>query len=297
VNRKLYVLFGLAVTFMLALTLSAQPTILSSSTVSANISAPSLTSSGAIMQGTQVSGQAYASNWAGYIVATSLSDPQPDVNYVTGSWEVQSAPSHLWYNAYSCQWIGIGGALNGDQTLIQVGTESNGYWWTSQYYAWYEMLPTSTQSGNSSEVTITSMSVHPGDVIDAYITEYGTSSEWQIWIGDLTTGQYYMNEFHYEPSMLSAEWIEERPMIDGSLPTLENFGTSYYGPHYTGVDNPNLVGFSNGVEYTIGQAFAYESVYMTSNGASSGTLLASTSALTGTTYALDSFTVTWKAGS
>ncbi len=296
-KSKFYVLFGVAIAFMLSMTLSVQPALASNNNLSTSTSVSLSSTSDTIMQSTQVSGQTYSSNWAGYIAASSISDPQPDITYVTGSWIVQSAPAHFGYNAYSSQWIGIGGAFTGDPTLIQVGTESNGYWWTSQYYAWYEMLPTSTQSGNSSGVLLSSMTIHPGDVMDAYISEYGSSSEWQIFIGDLTTGQYYMNEFHYQPSMISAEWIEERPTLSSGLPSLENFGTAYYGPQYTGNSNPNQVGFSNGVFYTIGGAFAYESVDMTSNGLSTGTLLASASALTGTTYPLDSFTVTWHAGS
>ncbi len=234
---------------------------------------------------TTTQGTATTENWAGYLVASSLSNPQPVFYEVDGSWIVQTPAGHFYgTETYSSQWIGIGGWFS--NTLIQVGTESNAHnYYQNSYYAWYEMLPTSTQAGNSSNVKITSLAVHSGDVIDASISEYQSSSEWTIYIQDVTTGQSYQNNFHYSPDMKSAEWIEERPTVNGNYANLANFGTAYFGPQYTS-GYYNRAYDTNGYIYDI-NSLPYDSISMYD---SSGTLMASPSSLGSDG---NSFTVTW----
>lgn len=79
-----------------------------------------------------------AGNWAGYVVASQIFNPQPAVQNVSASWVVPQVMD-VGADAYLSVWIGIGGQF--DQTLIQVGTEQDFTNGQAKYYAWYEMLP------------------------------------------------------------------------------------------------------------------------------------------------------------
>lgn len=233
--------------------------------------------------------QRASDNWAGYVVSSNFSNSQPVFWEVDGSWVVQTVTPQFSGQTYeSSQWIGIGGWFNG--AMIQTGTESNanGNGGTS-YYAWYEMIPTATQAGNSTSVIISKMTIHQGDIIDASIYEAGSSSEWTIFIYDTTTGQYYQNNFGYSPDMRSAEWIDERPYDTntGTYYPLAYFGTAYFGPQYTnGYSNRGYD--TNGYIYDINSLPNYE-LYIID---SSGNMLAQASALGSDG---NSFTVTWYA--
>ena len=52
-----------------------------------------------------------------------------------------------------------------------------------------------------------------------------TSNEWNVTISDLNSGQSFSNLFTYPSSMLTAEWIVERPEANNVLTSLANFGT------------------------------------------------------------------------
>jgi hypothetical protein len=55
-------------------------------------------------------------------------------------------------------WVGIGG-LNGDQTLIQVGTEQDASaTGATTYYAWYETLPGTKSACRRSNIEIADFS-------------------------------------------------------------------------------------------------------------------------------------------
>jgi hypothetical protein len=113
-------------------------------------------------------------------------------------------------------WIGIGGQF--DATLIQAGTEQDSTRGQETYSAWYELL-------NASVVTIDSLSITPGDNITGSISLLDpTNSIWSIEIHDVTNEQSFQKNVSYPSSMLSAEWIVERPTINGHLTTLADFG-------------------------------------------------------------------------
>ena len=198
-----------------------------------------------------------SSNWAGYIAASSISNPQAAVTGISGSWIVQNVNASD-SCTYSAQWIGIGGFFSNDQTLIQTGTTSQ-YDCGSSFSAWYEILPAAETPIN--------MNVQPGNIITAHIFLAQAPDTWHIYLNDTSENEHFYKSLNYNSSMLSAEWIEERPEIDGQLSCLSNFGTAYYGNYYTGVSSTNYVTI-NGETGPIND-FAYENVTMTSN---SGTL-------------------------
>ncbi len=206
----------------------------------------------------------YSLNWAGYVVTSSTST----ITMVNGSWVVQTVASSK-RQTYSAQWVGIGGFS--DSTLIQTGTSSDSASGTTKYYAWYELLPASeTQLGSA-------YLVNPGDDINAFVALVNTNS-WNITINDLTRPWHYSIIVSYVSSQKSAEWIEERPAIAGSLTTLANFGTASYGGDYISqfpLSNTNCATVGTSTS-PIG-AFAYQSISMVS---SNGRILAQPSSLT-----------------
>jgi hypothetical protein len=158
-----------------------------------------------------------SSNWFGYNQGT-LEQGSKLFNSITGDWAVPTATQHSSGEAeYSSDWIGIGGGCvdSGctatDSTLIQTGTEqdvgSNG---APSYSVWWEVIP-------GPSLTITSMTVKPGDRMDASIAEVVPDSNlWTITIKDLSSGQSYTTTVPYSSTHATAEWIEETPLILGT---------------------------------------------------------------------------------
>jgi hypothetical protein len=156
-----------------------------------------------------------SSDWSGYIVASDLNYPRPSVTSVNGSWTVPTVNVSLG-DSFSAAWIGIGGRFDG--TLIQTGTEQDSLRGQGTYWAWYELF-------DHNAVTIDSLSLVPGDRISASISLLDpTTSMWSIEIYDLTNEQSFQKNVVYTSSLLSAEWILERPTINGRTMTLADFG-------------------------------------------------------------------------
>lgn len=157
-----------------------------------------------------------AGNWAGYVVTGNALNANASVQGVSGSWVVPSVKSSVGIT-YSSVWVGIGGQY--DSTLIQVGTEQDSLNGSENYYAWYEMLP-------STEVTLSSIKVSPGDSVEASVNLVNANSNvWSISIQDVTSNGRFQEDFTYSSPKLSAEWIVERPEINNALTQLANFGS------------------------------------------------------------------------
>lgn len=155
-------------------------------------------------------------NWAGYAAAYNFSDPQPVVTGVSGSWVVPQVQVSV-NDSFSAVWVGIGGTFR--RTLIQAGSEQDCVGGVVSYSAWYELLPFDS-------VTITDMDVSPGDTIVASISLANSLLDtWSIELDDLSTGQNFSQSFFYGSSRLSAEWVVERPDINGALSQIANFGS------------------------------------------------------------------------
>ncbi len=147
-------------------------------------------------------------NWSGYIA-----DSSGDYTGVTGTWTVPSVTTSASVAA-DATWVGIGGVSSDD--LIQAGTQAITQNGSTQYQAWYEVLP-----GSSNPVSLT---VSPGDSVTATLSEQ-SSNLWLITIRDNTTGQSYSNTVNYASSNSSAEWIEEMPSDQVGLIPLDDFGS------------------------------------------------------------------------
>ncbi len=228
-----------------------------------------LSYSGAITEGKSLVNQVESLNWAGYVGTSS----SPVTTSVKGSWVVQ-APGSTSSATYSSEWIGIGGYS--DDTLVQTGTESDYYDGAAHYTAWYEVLP-------AAETPISGISVSPGDIINASVTQVpGTSDEWNVTLVDVTQHKGFSIIVTYSSSQKSSDWVEERPELCSgsscSLTTLASFGTAYYGSDNTGVPGTNFANMGSGTE-PISSMPGVTSITMVSENGRTLTTLATPSAL------------------
>src|SRR4051812_12409527 len=172
---------------------------------------------------------AQSNNWFGYNQGT-LEQGGKMFNAITGDWTVPTATQHTaGQDEASSDWIGIGGGCIdaactvGDNTLIQTGTEQDVNGGSASYSAWYELIP-------APSLTITSLTVHPGDHMHASIAEtIAGANVWNITLQDVTTGKSFSTTVPYTSTHATAEWIEETPLTFGTggaglaaLPNLSN---------------------------------------------------------------------------
>jgi hypothetical protein len=170
-----------------------------------------------------------SSNWFGYSQG-SVEQGEKLFNSIGGSWIVPTASQHTSGQAEaSSDWIGIGGGCvdSGctvtDSTLIQTGTEQDvSATGAPSYSAWYELVP-------APSLTITSMTVQPGDQMHASISQVANDADvFDITIQDVTRNESYSTTVPYPSTMDTAEWIEETPLEIGTdagfaaLPNLTN---------------------------------------------------------------------------
>jgi hypothetical protein len=155
-----------------------------------------------------------SSNWFGYNLGT-LERSGTLFNSIAGDWTVPKPTQHTAGQAEnSSDWIGIGGGCVdaactvGDNTLIQTGTEqdvdASG---KASYSAWWEIIP-------APSLEITTMTVAAGDHMHAAIAELVPNSNlWTITLQDVTRGETFTQTVPYSSTHLTAEWIEETPLL------------------------------------------------------------------------------------
>jgi hypothetical protein len=170
-----------------------------------------------------------SSNWFGYNQG-SLELGGKQFNAITGDWTVPAATQHVaGQEEFSSDWIGIGGGCVDtactvtDNTLIQAGTESDvDAAGNASYSAWWEIIP-------GPSIAITNMTIAAGDHMHSSIAEVIPGSNvWTITLQNLTRGGSFSQTVPYSSSHLTAEWIEETPLLLGTnagfaaLPNLTN---------------------------------------------------------------------------
>jgi hypothetical protein len=181
-------------------------------------------------------------SWAGYAVtagapytSASAAWQVPDVSYDGGA-------TPYGYE-YVLNWTGIGGY--GDQTLIQLGTESVvSTAGVKSFYTWYELYPAVSQG--------VALTVKPGDIVTASLQCTANCSPsqtqtWQLTLSDDTTGAAWTQTLQYQSSMASAEWITEPPYYGTGFLPLADYGQTTYDPVEANGSNPNLSLAANGI--------------------------------------------------
>jgi hypothetical protein len=169
-------------------------------------------------------------NWAGY----GLWGTTGPWHQVSATWVIPAPSNQTPGQAeYSATWTGIGGGCTDftctatDPTLIQAGTEQdvdqNG---NISIYAWYELYPQPEQA--------VPLLVNIGDTLFASVYENPPDSgSWSITIADQSTGGSWVSPpISYQSNYLTAEWVTERPTVNGSLSALPaltpvNFTSSF----------------------------------------------------------------------
>lgn len=140
-----------------------------------------------------------STNWSGYADTSSSGA----VTKVTGSWTVPSISCPTSGTTYVAVWVGIDGYASStvEQTGI-LGECNNG---SPSYSAWYEFYP-------AAMVTITGVSVKPGDVVTASVTSLG-GGQFTTSISDANSGSATNTGTVSSAQQNSAEWIVERPAL------------------------------------------------------------------------------------
>lgn len=160
---------------------------------------------------------ARVSHWSGYLVDLNLANRSQGVTSVSGTWTVPSVIASE-NDTFSSVWVGIGGY--GETSLIQAGTEQHCVDGQVEYFAWYELLPKTINR-------IHTLTIYPGDSVTTTITLLDfEESSWLIKIEDHTRSTAFQRTVTYNSTMKSAEWIVERPTVNGKISTLADFGTA-----------------------------------------------------------------------
>jgi autotransporter-associated beta strand protein len=173
-----------------------------------------------------------SSNWSGYFASAPSGEAFSDIS---STWVIPSIEAPSSGTTYSAAWIGFDGVT--DSTVEQCGTLSyisaHG---SATNFAWYEFYPAGL-------VDITSLTVHPGDTMNAEIT-YETSESssgnyaYYFDLSDQTTGGSYTNTLFTSSNdaRSSAEWIDEAPTVNGKQSTLANFGSVTFSNDLAALD-------------------------------------------------------------
>ena len=174
-------------------------------------------------------------NWSGRALARKK--PVPAFTSTMGTWMVPLAQqafgtcSGAW--DYSSQWVGIDGFSN--DYLFQAGSSADAYCdggsTSTSYFPWIEWLPAASYEivqtneepfpfapGDQLIVTVTATDWSDGQSSNGTLSYTDVTQNWQV-SGALTAGDiggtYVVGD--------SAEWIVERPEVDGELSTLANY--------------------------------------------------------------------------
>lgn len=157
-------------------------------------------------------------SWSGYVVASDFSNPQPQVIGISAKWTVPTVNASA-IDAYSSAWVGIGGHF--DKSLIQIGTEHDWVNGKEKFRAWYELLP-------DYAINIP-MNISQGHAISASINLINSETNlWNLQLTNLNNGESFSENYVYNSTRLSAEWIVERPTLNGQMTYLSNFGTMMF---------------------------------------------------------------------
>ena len=161
-------------------------------------------------------------NWSGYVDT----GPTGTFTSVNGDWTVPALTCNSGTNAYASAWIGIDGY--GSSTVEQDGIEadcnpSN----VASYYAWYEMFgDNEINGGDEVELSPSPYPVSPGDAMSASVSV--VDNVWTFKISDSTQEWKYevTGPGTFSADQESAEWIVERPEVDGNTGVpLADFGS------------------------------------------------------------------------
>ena len=163
-----------------------------------------------------------SSNWSGY----AETGAPGSFTSVAGSWTVPAVSCAADPGSYSSDWVGIDGDAINSSTVEQDGTDSDCAGTQPSYYAWYEMY--GDEAVDHGDAVDLPNPVSAGDTMSAGVSVSGSS--WTLSITDDTAGWSQTIPITYSgAAKATAEWIVERPQVNGGLATLADFGGVGFG--------------------------------------------------------------------
>lgn len=193
----------------------------------------------AIRKGT-IAGPAQTFNWSGSVVFPPSGG---SFGCIMGEWTVPNPYAVYqdgWY--FASEWVGIDGFTQQSRgDVLQAGTGTDAFWvagW-KDIYAWWEWYP-------DNEVRIINFPVSSGDIMVCLITvEYPWRASVYLKNESNSVGTSFTITAPSGTSLVGdcAEWIVERPDLNGNITWLADFDAIY---------------FDNGVAgYNVGSARTY----------------------------------------
>ena len=173
---------------------------------------------------------ATSGNWSGSV---AFAPAKRTFGWVAGQWTVPNPHAPGIGSYYASEWVGIDGWGSGD--VLQAGTETEiidlGIFSSTQVYAWWEWFP-------SGEVAITNFSVAAGDIMYCLIC-VSSSTTATVYLTNQSSGVSTSFSITAPKGTAlvgnSAEWIVERPTINGSVASLTDTKAVYFDEGVAGL--------------------------------------------------------------
>ena len=191
---------------------------------------------------------ATSSNWSGSVAFPSA---RRTFGWVAGQWTVPNPHAPGFGSYYASEWVGIDGW--GSPDVLQAGTETEkvdlGIFSFTQVYTWWEWFP-------AGEVAITNLPVSAGDIMYCLICVNSTT----------TATVYFTNQSSGVSTSFSitaprgttlvgnsAEWIVERPTINGSVASLSDTKVVYFDEGIAGLSGTpfTIIDLGSGMAVTM----------------------------------------------
>lgn len=198
---------------------------------------------------------ATSSNWSGSV---ALAPSRRTFGWVAGQWTVPNPHAPSLGSFYASEWVGIDGWGSGD--VLQAGTETEiidlGIFSSRQVYVWWEWFP-------NNEVAITNFGVAAGDIMYCLICVNSTTTA-TVYLTNQSSGVSTTFSITAPKGTTltgnSAEWVVERPTINGSVAHLTDTKVVYFDEGIAGL---------SGTPFTIIDLNAGMPVTMTGSGGAS----------------------------
>jgi hypothetical protein len=150
-------------------------------------------------------------NWAGYAQATEAQDT---FTQVTDTFIVPTVDTSIKGTQFASDWVGIGGLVTYDRSLVQAGIQAENHKGTVSYTAWTEILPHDEKP--------LAMTISAGDTVTVTVQETA-KNRWLMQVQDGT--QIGSRTVKYRSLGESAEAIQERPCVRGNCSAPNDFAT------------------------------------------------------------------------
>ena len=173
---------------------------------------------------------ATSTNWSGSVAFPPLGHT---FGWIEGQWTVPNPQAPGGGDLFASEWVGIDGAGSGD--VLQAGTETDifGIFNLRQIYAWWEWFP-------ANEVAITNLPVSAGDTMYCLICVNSTNTA-TVYISNESTGVWTRFSITAPKGTTlvgnSAEWIVERPSVNGAITSLADYKVEYFDEGIAGLSD------------------------------------------------------------